>query len=197
MFPSSTVRLDSLPAVATVVAPGALATTPFAWLLLSGSDDLRAFLSAHEAVALAAAALVWIVMGFLVESMGSYVEVYGIDRRRDDHDQLVETWWLYLRSAWKEEPVGQGYLRRLVVSFKFELNMFVGSLVAIFGFCLLGTFERTARVPSVAAVILLGGAAALLFTMARDTSGVLAETREQLVRGIHRPPGGVADREAE
>jgi hypothetical protein len=195
MFPSSTVRLDSLPAVATVVAPGALATTPFAWLLLSGSDDLRAFLAAHEAVALAAAALVWIVMGFLVESMGSYVEVYAIDRRRDDHARLLETWWLYLRSAWEKEPVGQGYIRRLVVSFKFELNMFVGSLVAIFGFSLLGTFEPTARWPSVAAIILLGGAAVLLFTMARDTSSLLAETRKQLVRGVHRPPVEVPARE--
>ena len=112
-------------------------------------------------------------------------------------DQLVETWWLYLRSAWKEEPVGQGYLRRLVVSFKFELNMSVGSLVAIFGFCLLGTFERSARWPSVAAIILLGGAAGLLLTMARDTSAVLAETRAQLVRGVHRPPVDVPTREAE
>ena len=145
-------------------------------------------------MALAAAALVWIVMGFLVESMGSYVEVYAIDRRRDDHARLLRRVALP-RSAWEKEPVGQGYVRRLVVSFKFELNLFVGSLVAIFGFSLLGTFEPTARWPSVAAIILLGGAAVLLFTMARDTSSLLAETREQLVRGVHRPPVEVPARE--
>src|SRR5438034_8100637 len=50
-----------------------------------------------------------------------------LDRRRPDHDAMVATWWRYLRIAWVREPVGQHYLRRMLVSFKFELNMFAAS----------------------------------------------------------------------
>ena len=57
--------------------------------------------------------------------MGSYVEVYLIDRRRPDHADMLATSWKYLRIAWVHEPIGPHYLRRLLVSLKFELNMFV------------------------------------------------------------------------
>jgi hypothetical protein len=69
----------------------------------------------------------------VVESMGSYVEVYRIDRKRKDHEEMLKQWWLFLRTAWTEEPIGQRYLRRMLVTFKFELNVCVATLGTIIG----------------------------------------------------------------
>src|SRR5437867_790199 len=72
MDPTTAVRTDTLPAIATVVAPGALASAPFLWLLLSSMPNLRAFVGDHEPTALTSAALLWIVVGFGLDSAGSY-----------------------------------------------------------------------------------------------------------------------------
>ena len=156
MDPTTAVRSETLPVIATVVAPGAFVSGPYLWAGLATADAVRAFLDRHEGLALAGAILLWIVAGFTVESLGSYVEFYWIDRPRPDHAEMLGTWWRYLRIAWSKEPVGQHYLRRMLVSFKFELNMSV--------------------------------AAAGLFGMAQTSAGVLADVRQQLVRGIGEPP---------
>src|SRR3954468_10899334 len=97
MGPTTAVRTDTLPAIATVIAPGAVATAPYLWVWLTHSAAASAFAGSHEATALTLAALLWIVAGFAVDSAGSYVEVYAIDRRRADRDEMVATWWRYLR----------------------------------------------------------------------------------------------------
>ena len=188
MDPTTAVRTDALPAIATVVAPGAVASAPYVWGVLSKADGLKAFLSQHESIALAAAILLWIATGFVVDSAGSYVEVYGIDRRRMDHTELIDTWWRYLRIAWKTEPVGQHYLRRMLVSFKFELNMSVAAAASIPGAVFLGVRGLIGWGAVTLAAILLALSAALLLSMARASAGVLADIRQHLVLGVGEPP---------
>src|SRR5687767_1350836 len=125
MDPTSAVRTDTLPAIATLLVPGVVATSGYLWLGLSGAPpDVRSFLGAHEAIATVGTVLILIGAGFAIDSAGSYVEVYCIDRRRGDCAEMVDIWWRYLTIAWRHEPIGQRYIRRFVVSFKFELNTF-------------------------------------------------------------------------
>ena len=119
---TSSVRTDTLPAVASVLVPGAGALTPYVVLLLTRRPDLAAFLASHEATALLGGVLLSITAGFFVESAGSYIEYYIIDWRHRDRDAMMEKFWRYLRIAWTTEPTGQHYLRRLLAVFKFELN---------------------------------------------------------------------------
>jgi hypothetical protein len=187
MDPTSTVRTDALPAIATLVIPGALTSVPYAWLILDGAPSLRAFLGAHDGIAALIAALVAIAVGFALESAGSYAEVYLIDRRRSDHEQMLQTWWRYLRIAWDKEPIGQRYLRRLLVSFKFELNMFVAILSAIPGVFLLEATERLQRSVSISLLLGMLVAAGLFFWAARGSAYVLAQLRQLLVNGVAEP----------
>jgi hypothetical protein len=188
MDPTTAVRTDALPAVATVVGPGLFASAPFTWSWLANSPNVRSFLNEHEAIALAAAVLLWTISGFAIDSLGSYIEVYCIDRRRPDHDEMLATWWRYLRIAWVREPVGQHYLRRMLVSFKFELNMFTASLVSVVGVGFLFAVGLLPG-PQTVAVALIFGTLALLFAKAaRDSSDVLADIRKALVRGVGEPP---------
>jgi hypothetical protein len=184
---SSAVRTDTLPGIVTILAPGLIASAPYSWYLLAQSPDLQAVLNQHEAIAVAAAILLWSVNGLAVDSLGSYVEVYLIDRVRPNHAEMMDTWRKYLRIAWVHEPVGQHYLRRILVSFKFELNMSVAALVGAIGVILFLPDLFTSR-----AVALLAGSllvlAGLLFFAARDSSTVLADVRAALVEGVGHPP---------
>jgi len=197
MDPTSTVRTDAIPAIATVVAPGAALSSPYLWAVLSRVPQSRAFLDRHEAIALSGAILIWVISGFVIESLGSYVEVYAIDRRRADHKQVLETWWQYLRIAWNIEPIGQHYLRRLLVSFKFELNMCVAALGSAPGVLALGFMGLTSTLATASGVIVVLLSAAALFRAARDTAGVLAELRSCLLLGVGAPPFGAGGEPAQ
>jgi hypothetical protein len=188
MDPTSAVRTDTLPAIATLVGPGLVASSPYTWLWLLGASDVRVFLGQHEAIAVAAAVLLWVVSGFAIESLGSYVEVHWIDRRRPDHEEMLKNWWRYLRIAWVTEPVGQHYLRRLLTSFKFELNMLVAVWVCLVGVGLLAVAGRMSWPSAVLIVLVLGTMSLLLAKAARDSADVLAQVRAALVKGVGEPP---------
>jgi hypothetical protein len=103
---------------------------------------------------------------------------------------MLATWWKYLRIAWVQEPVGQHYLRRMLVSFKFELNMFVGTFLSVLGVGWLGVIGILRWQSAVVVCIGLGVVVVLLAKAARDSSEVLADVRAALVRGVGEPPFG-------
>jgi hypothetical protein len=188
MDPTSTVRTDALPAIATLVIPGAFGGIPYAWFILDSVPQLRIYLDAHDGIAALTAVLVAIAIGFTIESAGSYAEVHLIDRRRADHNRMLETWWRYLRIAWVKEPIGQQYLRRLLVTFKFELNMFVAALFASLGVLLLAVTGRLQFTTGLGVLVGMIVAASLFFGAARGSANVLAEVRQRLVSGVGEPP---------
>ena len=185
---TSSVRTDTLPALGTVVAPGVLALAPYAALFLVAHPRAASYLLGHEAILLTAGLMLAIGGGFLVESLGSYVEYYLLDRRHADRAAMLRSWWRYLRIAWKVEPTGQHYLRRILAIFKFELNGFVASIAALPG---LLWIVSSGLVNAGAAVWLVLGdvaAAAYLFHAASQTSQLLAQIRSQLLFGVGEPP---------
>jgi len=122
---TSTVRSDALPAVGSLLIPGGVAAAPYVALAWGPPHDLKAFVDANQGISTAAAALLVVGVGLLIESIGSYFEYYVVDQRHDDREAMMGRWTEYLRIAWKTEPIGQHYLRRVLTVFKFELNMFV------------------------------------------------------------------------
>ena len=185
---TSSVRTDTLPALGTVVAPGVLALAPYAALFLVAHPRAASYLTGHEAISLTAGLMLAIGGGFLVESLGSYVEYYLLDRRHADRAAMLRSWWRYLRIAWKVEPTGQHYLRRILAIFKFELNGFVASIAALPG---LLWIVSSGLVNAGAAVWLVLGdvaAAAYLVHAASQTSQLLAQIRSQLLFGVGEPP---------
>jgi hypothetical protein len=104
--PTTAVRTDTLPAIATVLAPGAFISAPYLWAGLSPAADLRAFLDRHEAITVAAVILLWTIAGFLTDSLASYVEYHLIDGRRKKKDEERAIWWDYMGLTWDKEPVG-------------------------------------------------------------------------------------------
>lgn len=171
---TSSVRTDALPAVGSLLVPGAVASAPYIALLWGPPHHLKAFVEAKEGVSTAAAVLLVVGLGFLIESIGSYVEYYLIDRRHQDRDAMIARWREYLRIAWQVEPIGQHYLRRVLTIFKFELNMLVAAIASIPGLIALRLYDVVMPIP---VWLLLGLAVGLVvyLTFATAASSVLLD----------------------
>jgi len=185
---TSSVRTETLPALGSVVAPGSLALAPYVALFLIAHPRAASYLAGHEAISLPAGVILAIAGGFLVESLGSYIEYYLLDRRHADRTAMQRSWWRYLRIAWKVEPTGQHYLRRILTIFKFELNGFVATVAALPG--LLWIASSGVVTPGAAVSLVVGAVAAALylFCAAGHTSQLLAQIRSQLLLGAGEPP---------
>lgn len=184
MDPTTAIRTDTLPAVATLVVPGAVASGAYIWLAMSSLPETASFLAQRDVLTTVLLIVFWIAVGFFIESVGSYVEVYLIDSRRKDHDKMMKTWWEYLRLAWTNEPIGVRYMRRLLVSFKFELNMLAASFFAIPGVLMLGYGHHVSRPTFYGLVVLLVVAVGVFWFFAKDTAQVLANVRRELTKGV-------------
>jgi hypothetical protein len=132
--------------------------------------------------------LLSIAIGFLIESIGSYIEFYIIDRRHPDRNAMMDKFWRYLRIAWTTEPTGQHYLRRLLAIFKFELNGFTAVLVALPGLVWFAATVDLRLGQTLGLLLPVVGLGFYLFHAATQTSFLLAELREQLLLGVGQPP---------
>ena len=178
---SSAVKTETVPLIVTILLPGALASSSYLWWLLQGAPpEMLAFLTAKESVATIGAIIVCLAVGFTIDSLGSYVEVYALDKRQKDYEAFMTTWWVYLKKQWQTDPIGQNYLRRVLVSFKFELNMFVACFLTIPGILLLylsGIVTACRGCWTVLALLVL---TILFFRFAKSSSELLAEVRKRL-----------------
>ena len=99
------------------------------------------FVVAHEGVSAALALAVSVGTGFLIESVGSYVEFYVVvDVQHDDRAAMLARWRHYPQVALAHGADPSTYLRRLLTTFKFELNPLV-SAATLPGFAALTFFH--------------------------------------------------------
>ena len=178
---TSTVRSDALPAVGRMLVPGALAAAPYVALAWGPPHNLKLFIDANQGISTAAAALLVVSVGLVVESFGSYAEYFAVDRCHRDQKAMLAEWKRYLQIAWETEPIGQHYLRKVLTIFKFELNLCVAAVLTLPGSIALAYY---AVLPSHAMWAILVGTLVLvgvLFKVAVDSSILLANLRHELV----------------
>ena len=178
---TSTVRSDALPAVGSMLVPGALAAAPYVALAWGPPHNLKLFIDANQGISTAAAALLVVSVGLVVESFGSYAEYFAVDRCHRDQKAMLAEWKRYLQIAWETEPIGQHYLRKVLTIFKFELNLCVAAVLTLPGSIALAYY---AVLPSHAMWAILVGTLVLvgvLFKVAVDSSILLADLRHELV----------------
>ena len=74
-------------------------------------------------------------VGLLLEDFGSYIEVRLFDAALNQFtsEEHSRNWYQYLRTVFKDEPVGVRYMRTVLLRMKFELGAAAGLAVAAAG----------------------------------------------------------------
>lgn len=165
-----------------IIVPGAFALAPwFVWLSIATNGTTSVFVTDH-AIAAAWISGAIVLMGLVLENLGSMVESQVFDRILERlTGNHYEYWRRYLLLSFKIEPIGQHYLRTRVLRLKFELGMISAIPIALFGWLALNSRHQ---VPGVHPCWLtLGATAALIWFIveAYANSRGLSKLRKDLV----------------
>jgi len=121
-------------------------------------------------------------MGLLVEDIGSRIESRLFDKHLSGKPKFSrhhEDWNRYLRLTFSIEPVGQRYLRTILLRFKFEVGTAVALLLSSPGLFLTGlTFRWSLLWFSLCVALAFG----LMFE-ARCSHELLSEVRHEILEG--------------
>lgn len=139
----SAFRSEVFRPVVTNAFPGGLAIFPFVILVNGHFPELATYRDGHEAVYFTIVALLTVGVGVLIEDVGTFVESLLDKALRRKFPDMVTEWETYLRKTYSpsSEPVGQRYLRAILLHLKFELSLGV----ALFPFYLGMLFVNTQR----------------------------------------------------
>ena len=170
-----------------LIIPGLIAAFPFMLIftdvqLQSLVDDIQ-HVSPLSTLGIV---LIALIVGIMIENIGSRIEVYYYDwRQKDLHTDYIQVWKKYLQLSYENEPVGQRYLRNILFRMKFELSMAVALVIMAIGFCIYESLY-TISLPSVIKIIALYVAPVavstyLIFLEGWSSSKILHDTRKLLV----------------
>jgi hypothetical protein len=183
MDPSSPFKSEVFRPITGLLIPGLIAGLPYALVLGSYFPDLTDYRDKHEIVYFTIASLLVIGLGFILEDVGTELEmIFDVWLVRGKHPDLHVVWFEYLALKFNQEPVGQRYLRSLVLRLKFELSAGVSLLLSFPGIVWLSV-RKDLFAPC--ALMVLGlvfiGIAAYLFHQSYKGAAALANVRRVLV----------------
>jgi hypothetical protein len=132
---ASTFKSEIFRPIVTVLIPGTIAAFPYLLLAAHSFPALADYRDNHEIPYYAIVFLVVVAVGFLLEDVGARIEAHWIDGllKRRHHPDLYEIWFEYLSRTFEKEPVGQRYLRSILLRMKFELSCSVALPVFFVG----------------------------------------------------------------
>ena len=121
----SVFRSEVFRPLVTNVFPGGLAIFPFVILVNGCFPDLATYRDAHEAVYFSIVALLTIGVGELIGDVATFAESLLDKAHQRKFPDMVTEWEAYLRKTYTplSEPIGQRYLRAILLHLKFELSL--------------------------------------------------------------------------
>lgn len=166
----------------TLLAPGAVSLVPWLIALMQRYPAVYAIVNENRTEAGLSLSFIALMIGMLVEAFGGHLEAKILDPALDraTEGKHLQNWFTYLRVAFRTEPIGANYIRRIILRMRFELGMA--------GACLIGGFGALATnldlsVSGLIAITALG-LSAILFWEARNSHGLLSNTRGLLLQGL-------------
>jgi hypothetical protein len=172
-----------------VLLPGLVVVAPWALAIATKFERLDALYKTYGLLINALLIGLAILIGAIVESVVSYIEV-GWDYDREAKYGVQENWYRYLASQPAHEPVGYRYMSRMATTLYFELSLMVTTPVSLIGVTVLG-YDNTQYFRNEFLLLLLAlAAASIVFfnASAWTTHGVLCKTRKELMSRMGEPP---------
>jgi hypothetical protein len=167
----------------TIVIPGAMAISVWFVVVLQKFTQVCALAEANHTETTLLLVLASIAAGLLVEDIGSRIESRYLDKRLGKQPAFSthsEEWNQYLRVVFRTEPVGQRYLRAILLRFKFELGTSIALLSSGLGLLLtsLAPWKALAWF-----VVFIAAAAYLLLVEATSSHRLLSKIRHEILKG--------------
>jgi hypothetical protein len=184
-------RPEVLRPILTLVVPGAIGLAPFLSLATIWFPGMAYFADEHRYVTAGIIGVTVLALGFLLEDLGTVVEVKLIDPGLyTAHPNLKQEWKQYLQLELDDEIIGQRYLRTKITQLKFELALMISIVLGWAGLSMLQALRNIlpqVQYVTLGAVVL--AAVVLLCKAATTTADLLAGTRTTILQAV-------ADREA-
>lgn len=169
------------------VLPGGLLVYPCYRVLLELHPIIAGYMPGNTASRIAVLTALATVAGMFLEDLGSLLE-RGFDWVRQECGEDVNgEWGKYLKCAFKAEPVGQRYIRTIVLRMKFELSMTSVMFVLLIGSCLVTLPQELVPLTCKLRTSMLVVGLFCAF-QAYLSTGVLHNTRERLNAGVIEVP---------
>ena len=130
---TSAFRTEIFRPLMILVAPGATAIAPYALILRHEAPVISGFLERHSLVGFAVLSIATMAAGFVLEDLGSRLGIWWDDRLKRRDPEFGPTWDKYLTLAFSPEPVGQRYIRGLLLRMKFETHFALALLISLAG----------------------------------------------------------------
>jgi len=188
----STLNLTFDRVIIQLVTPGLIASYPYILLFFQARPDCEDFfLSNKDGLLIAFLIIIGLIVGLLLENIGSRIEVHYYDERQKKEDRkFIKTWQKFLQLQIKnnedKEPIGLSYTRNIVFRMKFELSAGVALLLMAIGLAIYDhnevIFENCIVNTFFIYVLPIGISAYLLLVEGYSSAKVLAQTRKLLVK---------------
>ena len=107
-----------------LVIPGLIAIFPWFIFFLNVHAHAKSYLHSNTNVTILAIIFLSLITGLIIENMGGRLEVWWLDERnKKKYKNYGDIWDKFLLLVYeKNEPVGQRYLRNILLRMKFELS---------------------------------------------------------------------------
>jgi len=173
-----------------ILVPGTVALAPYALIAAYYNPKLYSFWDKHANTFGVLALVAVIAAGFLLEDIGSKIELHWdkvLNKEREDHNA---DWKRYLSLRLKDEIIGQRYLERVVLRMKFELSLVPALVLALLGILWLNLVTSYwSWLAVVIAALLMCLLIWFVWTESYKSANVASETRKVILgsdgNGLH------------
>lgn len=121
--------------VIQLIIPGMIACYPFFILYFHFIPEAFKILLEDEVLSfILVFTFVSLVLGIIIENLGSRIEVRFYDRKQNiPGSDYMKIWDKYLTLAYDPEPIGQHYLRNILFRMKLELSIGISLIIMVIG----------------------------------------------------------------
>lgn len=176
-----------------ILVPGLVCIIPYFLIFLNQFQSETAFLVDNPNVLIFLVTIVGVIAGFILENIGSMIEVYVYDPiNKKKFEDYESTWEKFLLLNYDGvEPIGHRYVRNILIRMKFELSMGIAIIPMAIGFVILD-FQHLLISSLIIKgllfyIIPLYSSMYVLIFEAYNSSKVLASKRKLLVDRYYRP----------
>lgn len=174
-----------------LVIPGVIAIFPWFIFFLNAHPHAKSYLHSNTNVTILAIIFLSLITGLVLENIGGRIEVMWLDERnKKNYVKYEETWNNFLLLTYdKNEPVGQRYLRNILLRMKFELSTAIAMVPLSIGLTFVNYYHSIFN--NCFAFIMIIFVLPTLFLIyllyeAASSSKVLATTRKLLVEEFYK-----------